>query len=103
MRAAILALGVLVTSCVVYARPQPAANTPPPRPPSEAPLVCNPGYAHVPGEWTWNGYGWIWISQRCVYHPGHRWQRGGWYPCGDGWCYREGFWIVIGGGVLVSP
>ncbi len=103
----VLASGVLGSAlgCIVVAR-RPARSEvayPPPAPASEAPVLCNPGYARVPGHWRWNGYEYVWVPQRCVYRPGYRYEPGGYYSCGDGYCYREGAWIHVGGAVMVTP
>jgi hypothetical protein len=93
-----LGLAACLAGCVVVAR-RPARSEvayPPPQPASEAPVVCDPGYARVPGHWRWNGYQYVWVPQRCVYRPGYRWQPGGYYQCGDGWCFQEGGWVQAG-------
>lgn len=93
------------TACVVVAH-RPARSEvayPPPAPASEAPVACEPGYSRVAGHWRWNGYQYVWVPQRCVYRPGYRWQPGGYFQCGDGWCFREGGWVQVSGGVQVGP
>ena len=84
--------------CVVVAHRAYRAevSTPPPAPPAEVAVVCDPGYTRVPGYWRWNGYQYAWIPQRCVYRPGYRYAAGGYAACGDGYCYREGTWVFIG-------
>jgi len=94
-------LGV-TSACVVVAR-RPAhseVSVPPPTPQQEAPVHCDPGYARVPGHWRWNGWQYTWVPQRCVYRPGYHYEAGGYYSCGDGYCYREGIWIQ--GAVIVT-
>lgn len=87
----------VVSGCVVVATGHARAevSSPPPAPASEAPVACDPGYVRVPGHWRWNGYQYVWIPQRCVYRPGYRYEEGGYYACDDGYCYREGTWVII--------
>lgn len=100
---AIPALAIASVGCIVVARRPPRAEVayPPPAPAYEPPVFCDAGYAHVAGHWRWNGYQYSWVPQRCVYRPGYRWQPGSYYPCGEGYCYREGVWIGVSGGVIV--
>ncbi len=95
-------LGALA-GCVVVARRAPRSEVayPPPAPANEAAVLCDPGYTRVSGHWRWNGYQYAWVPQRCVYRPGYRYEPGGYYSCGDGYCYREGTWIHVGGAVIV--
>jgi hypothetical protein len=83
--------------CVVVAsgRTRAEVSSPPPAPANEAPVACDPGYVRVPGHWRWNGYQYVWIPQRCVYRPGYRYEEGGYYACDDGYCYREGTWVIV--------
>jgi hypothetical protein len=92
-------------SCVVVAHRGPRAevSSPPPAPAYEPPVACDPGYVRVPGHWQWNGYQYVWIPQRCVYRPGYRYEEGGYYACDDGYCYREGTWVNVTTGVIVTP
>lgn len=98
IRWATAATMIATSGCVVVASrgPRSEISAPPPAPAYESPVACDPGYARVPGHWQWNGYQYVWIPQRCVYRPGYRYVEGGYYSCGDGYCYREGTWIVIG-------
>lgn len=101
MRSGWLALACVATvsaatpACIVVAsRPSRyEVSYPPPAPPAEQPVLCNPGYTRVAGHWRWNGYQYVWVPQRCVYRPGYRYQPGGWVACGEGWCFREGVWL----------
>jgi hypothetical protein len=100
-----LAIAACTASCVVVAR-RPARSEvayPPPAPANEAPVLCDPGYARVPGHWRWNGYQYAWVPQRCVYRPGYRYEAGGYYQCGDGYCYREGGFVHMSGSVTITP
>lgn len=102
--AIVATIAAVSSACVVVAR-RPARSEvayPPPAPANEAPVLCDPGYARVPGHWRWNGYQYVWVAQRCVYRPGYRYEAGGYYQCGDGYCYREGGWIQVTGGVTIS-
>ena len=86
-----------VLGCVVVAsgRTRAEVSSPPPAPANEAPVACDPGYVRVPGHWRWNGYQYVWIPQRCVYRPGYRYEEGGYYACDDGYCSREGTWVIV--------
>ncbi len=90
----------LLSGCVVVThRPvRSEVSTPPPPPAHETALACDPGYARVPGHWRGNGYQYVWIPQSCVYRPGYRWEAGGYYPCGDGYCFKEGAWVQVSAG-----
>ncbi|GAC1592310.1 MAG: hypothetical protein NVS3B20_17880 [Polyangiales bacterium] len=90
-----LLASIVSASCVVVAR-RPAryeVSTPPPAPAVEPTVVCTFGFARVAGHWQWNGVQYVWVPQRCVYRPGFRWEVGGYVPCGDGYCFREGVWV----------
>lgn len=86
-----------ICGCVVVAtgRSRAEVSSPPPAAAYESPVACDPGYVRVPGHWRWNGYQYVWIPQRCVYRPGYRYEEGGYYTCEDGYCYREGTWVLI--------
>ena len=86
------ALGCVV---VAHAGARAEVSSPPPPPANEALVACDPGYARVPGHWRWNGYQYVWIPQQCVYRPGYRYEEGGYFACDDGYCYREGAWVLI--------
>jgi len=96
---AFVALAALsLSGCVVVTR-RPAraeVSTPPPAPAYEPAIACDPGYSRLPGHWRWNGYQYVWVPQSCSYRPGYRWEPGGYYSCGDGYCFREGVWIQMG-------
>ncbi len=94
----VLATTGLLVACVVVAAPEARSEvtTPPPSPQSEPPIACEPGATRVPGHWRWNGYQYVWFPQRCVHRPGYRYEPGGYYQCGDGWCWREGAWVQGG-------
>jgi hypothetical protein len=102
-------LGALVgfgaVGCVIVEREPPRAqvSTPPPVAPVEPPLTCGPNATRIAGQWRWNGYQYVWVPQRCDSRPGYRYQAGGWRPCGDGYCFQEGAWIRIEGGISVGP
>ena len=95
---ALVAAGSAGACIVVEARPaRSEVTTPPPAPQNEAQVACDPGYSRVPGYLRWNGYQYVWLPQRCVYRPGFRFEPGAYYACGDGWCFKEGVWIQLGG------
>jgi WXXGXW repeat (2 copies) len=97
--AAALAVSVLLSACVVTARPYgyyagPAVAVAPPAPQVEsygAPPVA--GYVWIGGYWNWVGARYAWVGGHWeAPHPGYRWVSHGWVYGGGGWHFRQGYW-----------
>src|SRR5260370_33325684 len=89
----------LVTGCVertVYVQRPPlgevVVNEPPPPPQTEVVVEApGPGYAWVPGYWTWQG-SWVWVrgGWRTPPHPRSVWVGGHWHRRGHGYVWIQG-------------
>jgi len=66
--------------------PSPRVETPPPQP--------APGYAWVPGYWTWSNNSWVWLPGKWERPPERTatWMPGQWVDLGDRWVWRQGHW-----------
>jgi hypothetical protein len=47
-----------------------------------------------PGQWSWNGAGYIWVAGHWVDRPyaNAMWESGHWVDRGNGWVWDEGHW-----------
>lgn len=68
----------------------------PPPPPRDEVQVAppSPGYAWVPGYWTWENNTWAWAAGRWERPPERMatWVPGQWVQRGDEWVWRAGHW-----------
>ena len=72
-----------------------SVQQPPPPPRAEVqPPQPGPGYAWVPGYWTWSGNAWAWVPGRWERPPERTatWIPGQWVQRGDTWAWRSGHW-----------
>lgn len=74
---------------------EPTEVTQVPPPPATEPVVVapGPGYAWVPGEWSWRGR-WVWVGGYWAVppYPHAVWVHGGWYRGAHGWYRSRGHW-----------
>jgi len=92
----LVALGLpLLAGCVVYERPAPSYNNPPPAQYEVVPAAPGPldVYVWIPGQWEWRG-GWVWIHGRWAArpYPGAVWVRSGWSWRGHHRVWVHGYW-----------
>jgi hypothetical protein len=103
---AVAGLGMIMlgTGCVsrrVYVQGPPIAATaevtvteaPPPLQREVRVVSPGPGYAWVPGYWSWHGR-WVWVSGRYVVRPHSRarWHEGHWQRHGRTYVWVGGHW-----------
>jgi len=68
-------------------------SPPPPRMETRPPQPA-PGYAWVPGYWTWSNNAWVWAPGQWERPPERTatWVPGQWTDLGDRWVWRQGHW-----------
>jgi hypothetical protein len=91
--AALLALGMLTSGCVV----EPVNPYPPPPAPRVEVLPPPPGPAFVwePGHYHWNGAAYVWLPGRYVTRIAGttHWEHGHWANRGGAWVWIPGHWV----------
>jgi hypothetical protein len=97
--AAALAVGLLLSACVVTPTPYgyyagPAIAVAPPAPQAEyygAPPYA--GAVWIGGYWNWVGGRYVWAPGRWeAGRPGYRWVPHAWVHGGGGWHFQRGYW-----------
>lgn len=97
-RTAALAVGVLLTACVVvpadgYYGGGPVTVAPPDPQYETIGVAPAPGYIWIGGFWNWVGHRHVWVGGHWApQRYGHQWVPHRWYRHGPGWRAAPGHW-----------
>jgi hypothetical protein len=98
IRSALVIAALVLTGCVIYARPRTdvvyVVRRPPPERVEVIVVAPGPAYVWIAGHWAWREPEFFWMPGRWD-RPGpgfRRWEKGRWDHDRHGWFWIEGRW-----------